>query len=299
VAQAIHTLSARIGALVAVNVCAISDSMFEDAIFGHVRGAFTGAVQDAPGFLAEADRGTLFLDEISGLRLDAQAKLLRVLETRSFRPVGGRRDSRSDFRLVAATNEDLGALARAGRFREDLAYRLRGFVIRVPALAERREDIPLLAQHFLAAERGRTVAFDSAALAVLTRHEWQGNVRELRHVVEVLALTGHGSIIRPEHVVGVLQEHALSAGPLQRRSFQERRLIEVLEQTNWNITAAARALGVDRKTVHRRLKRFSLHVPCERRKHWREIPNGDGTSWDAPIGAMPASSDPCPDVVSG
>src|SRR6185436_15443756 len=149
VAAAIHAESGRRGAFVAFNVCAIGDSMFEDALFGHVRGAYTGAVQDAQGFLREANSGTAFFDEISGLALPLQAKLLRAIELGVFRPIGARHDATSDFRVVAATNEHIHDLVANGRFRADLAHRLGGVVIDLPPLAERVEDIGLLARHFV------------------------------------------------------------------------------------------------------------------------------------------------------
>jgi DNA-binding NtrC family response regulator len=148
VAQALHRASGRKGRCVAFNACAIPDAMFEDALFGHVRGAFSGASHDHTGYLGEANGGTVFMDEIGSLGIDAQAKLLRAVETRVFRPVGARRDQESDFRLVTATNVRLGDLVGTGRFRPDLAHRISAAVITVPALAEHPEDIPALAEHF-------------------------------------------------------------------------------------------------------------------------------------------------------
>ena len=180
VAQALHQCSGRIGCFVAFNVCAITESMFEDTLFGHVRGAFTGAVSDVPGYLAEADRGTLFLDEVAGLSGAPQAKLLRVLETQEYRQVGGRTNRRSSFRMVAATNVDLHDEVAAARFRADLAYRLCGDVLVVPTLDERREDIPVLAEHFvgqLRRETSRSLGIDAGALTLLASVDWPGNVR--------------------------------------------------------------------------------------------------------------------------
>jgi DNA-binding NtrC family response regulator len=190
VAQAIHRLSGRSGPLVAVNVCAISDTMFEDALFGHVRGAFSSAIADRAGFLAEADHGSLFLDEIASLPLPTQAKLLRAIETGEFRPVGARHDVRSDFRVIAAANEDVRALAAAERFRPDLLHRLSGAVIRVPGLDARPDDIPALARHFagqLSSANGVPIRLNDAAIRMLQNRAWPGNVRELKHVVECAA----------------------------------------------------------------------------------------------------------------
>jgi len=165
----------------AFNVCAISDAMFEDALFGHVRGAFTGAVSDSPGLLRKADQGTAFFDEISVLAAGMQVKLLRAIETGAFRAVGGCRDARSDFRVVA-TNEPLDALVATGRFRAELAHRIGGIVIHLPSLAERAEDVPVLVRHFL--RTGNGVGVHDSALRLLEEHPWPGNVRELRQVVE-------------------------------------------------------------------------------------------------------------------
>ena len=150
VARALHEMSGRSGALVALNVCAVPDSMFEATMFGHVKGAFTGALRDSAGYLTEAHRGTLFLDEVSGLSLTNQVKLLRAIETKEFRPVGARSDQRSDFRLIAASNEDMVHLVEGGQFRRDLAHRLGGIKLTVPPLRDRLEDVPILAAHFAA-----------------------------------------------------------------------------------------------------------------------------------------------------
>lgn len=193
VAQALHAASGRKGRYVAFNVCAIPDTMFESTLFGHVRGAFTGAVSDNDGYLVEADRGTIFLDEISGLPLFNQMKLLRAVETREFRPVGARQDRRSEFRVVAASNDDLPGLAHAGQFRQDLLFRLRGIPIEVPLLADRLEDVPALALHFAreAARPGEPVEIKPTAIRELQAYDWPGNVRELRQVIEcAIALAG-------------------------------------------------------------------------------------------------------------
>ena len=195
VASALHLASGRRGAFVAFNVCALPDSMFEDALFGHVRGAFTGASNDSPGYLREADRGTVLLDEIGGLAVSAQMKLLRAIETGVFRPVGAARDQRSDFRLISATNEDLSERSSAGGFRMDLLHRLGGFVLRVPPLSTRPSDIPLLMRHFARSNRGGPLEFHTDAMDSLKAYWWPGNVRELKRAAErlaVLARRGRG-----------------------------------------------------------------------------------------------------------
>ena len=257
VAQALHLASGRQGRFVAFNVCAIAETMFEDALFGHARGAFTGATSDMPGYLAEADRGTAFLDEVSGLGLAAQAKLLRAIETGQYRPVGGRSDRSSDFRLVAASNEDIAVLVEDGRFRADLAHRLRAFVVRVPPLAARLEDVPLLARHFLRASGiGEVAALDDGALATLGAHRWPGNVRELRHVVERAAIIAGASVVSAYAVRLALAQTAPPPGSRTPRAEKDRRLLEVLELVGWNVNEAARLVGARRATVYRRLKRM-------------------------------------------
>jgi DNA-binding NtrC family response regulator len=266
VAQALHTASRRSGPFVAFNVCAIAESMFEDTLFGHVRGAFTGAVGEARGYLAEAHHGTLFLDEISGLTLASQAKLLRAIETREFRPVGARADRTSDFRVVAATNEDLDTLVDAGRFRPDLLYRLRGVSIEVPPLRDRSADIPLLADHFAQqmAPVGKRIEIRPEALAMLEGHGWPGNVRELRQAIECAVALGDGKVLGRDEVAAALQQvhsHRLNIGPDElARAW----LREVLEGHEWNTARAAAELGIHRATLYRRMQRLGLRLREER-----------------------------------
>ena len=269
VARALHMMSGRAGQFVAFNVCAVAESMFEDALFGHVRGAFTGAVNDRAGYLLEANGGTVFLDEISGLSPALQAKLLRAIETREFRPIGSRADSRSDFRLVSATNERLTDVAAQGGFRNDLLYRLRGIVIELPPLSSRDEDIPQLAHHFAAGTglggsqlRPRTIAGD--AMDLLTSHDWPGNVRELKAAVECAAALAEGNTITRADLLRAGMFRANGKRPLhdKREGFAMRRLLEVLEETAWDIARTAAILGVHRATVYRRLERAG----CEPRR---------------------------------
>jgi DNA-binding NtrC family response regulator len=261
VARAVHVTSARRGRIVPFNVCAIAEGMFEDALFGHVRGAFTGAVADAPGFLLEADCGTIFFDEISGLPLGSQAKLLRAIETKEFRPVGGRVDRRSEFRVVSATNESLCVAAADRRFREDLLFRLRGVLIEIPALGDRREDIPILARHFLSETQssvGHAVALAEDAIELLCARDWPGNVRELRQVLESAAALSTKELITRAELVrcGALRHASPATWLMKRDSFATRRLLQLLEDVEWNIDVAAARLGVHRATVYRRLARI-------------------------------------------
>jgi DNA-binding NtrC family response regulator len=265
VATMLHQLSGRSGALVAFNVCAVADTMFEDALFGHARGAYTGASGDALGFLREANGGTAFFDEIGGLPLPLQAKLLRAVETGVFRPIGTARDAQSDFRTLAASNEPLGDLVTAGRFRIDLAHRLSGFVITVPALAERMEDIPALAMHFAARVRpGWSGTVTGRALRLLQGSSWPGNVRELKQVVES-AMVFAGADLDAE-AIRVALAHRIPAGVQSEASAEvysvaRRRLESVLEQFSWNTERVAASLGVHRTTIYRRMRRLGLDFP--------------------------------------
>jgi DNA-binding NtrC family response regulator len=260
VAEALHRASGRSGAFVPFNVCAISDAMFEDALFGHVRGAFTGATHDRRGYLAEADRGTAFLDEISSLSLVMQPKLLRAIETRKFRPVGSSSDRTSEFRLLAAANEDLHVAARGGRFRADLAHRMAGMIIHMPSLAARREDIPLLVAHFAArAQRSeaRRVEFKESAVRALTAQAWSGNVRELKFLVETVVAVADSSPVSALQLKELtVQNHDDCVG---MPSTEERLRIErVLREANWDTDGAANALGVHRSTLYRWMKRVGI-----------------------------------------
>lgn len=263
VAAALHAESGRAGKFVAFNVCAISDTMFEDAMFGHVRGAFTGASDHSLGFLREADGGTAFLDEISGLPSISQAKLLRALETGEFRPVGGRQDVRSDARVVAATNEELGALVAEDKFRRDLAHRLAGVTIRVPSLAERAEDIPLLVRHFL--ERAGFGALDvsARALDILRSCTWSGNIRELKHFVEWAAVLTQGQLDEGA-TLRALATHGLreSRDGLAAEALA---LQELLARHDWNTARAAHELGVHIATIYRRMEKHRVVAPRARK----------------------------------
>lgn len=254
VARALHVASGRRGPLVACNVCAIADGLFESTMFGHVRGAFTGAVADSSGILSEADGGTAFLDEIGGLGLPAQAKLLRALESHEFRPVGAGKDRRSDFRVVAATNDDLAALAVAGRFRSDLLYRLNGAVIEVPSLSARPDDIPLLARSFAGG-----VSIEGPALRLLLEQSWPGNVRELRTVVEcAVAFTDQAEITMLAVREALdLRGTAVTSATTGQASREESHgtLLGILRACEGDIDAVAAILGVHRATVYRRLRR--------------------------------------------
>jgi len=267
VARAIHAASGRSGAFVAFNVAAVGDTLFEDALFGHVKGAFTGAATSAAGYLLEAHRGTCFFDEIGALPRVLQPKLLRAVESGCFRPVGARVDSSSDFRLVAATNEPLSRLVQLGHFRADLAFRLDGVAIAVPALHERVEDVPLLADYFAqrfarACESGVTLSPD--AILALQERDWPGNVRELKHMVErIIALAEGPSISAADVRAQTGARSPLRSGPT-RDDHRRAQLEDLLESVAWDTSKAAMLLDVDRTTVYRRMSRLGIAVPVRR-----------------------------------
>jgi len=257
VARALHRAYRRAGDFVAFNVCALSESMFEDALFGHVRGAFTGAVQATRGYLGEANEGTLFLDEVGALPVGLQAKLLRALETGVYRPIGSTADAQSNFRLVSATNQPLDAAVMAGHFRSDLHFRMSGLVVHVPPLADRVDDIPPLASHFLAGGGLSAGVIDRAGMRWLQGRAWPGNVRQLRHFVELAAALGGGRLSQ-----SVFEEAASLYGPEPASaagSVEESALIKrALSAAGGRIDAAAEALGVHRATLYRRMKSLGI-----------------------------------------
>lgn len=263
VAQALHLASGRKGDFVPFNVCAISEPMFEDTLFGHVRGAFTGAIGESIGYLAEADRGTVFLDEIGGLPLLSQSKLLRAIETKQFRPLGARSDRRSDFRVVAATNVPIGNLVEAGEFRRDLARRLRAVTVQVPPLADRLGDIPLLVRFFICASSPTDTpapVVETEAMALLQEQSWPDNVRELRQVIEcALALAGDPARLTRATIASAID---LVSGDCPASSMREahdrEEVSRILEECDWRIGRAAARLGVHRTTLFRRMRRLGL-----------------------------------------
>jgi transcriptional regulator of acetoin/glycerol metabolism len=272
VAQALHALSARRdGPFRAINCAALPPNLLESELFGHVKGAFTGAVKDAPGHLQLAHGGTLFLDEIGELPLELQAKLLRVLETRSVLPVGGRDLIPIDVRLVSATHRALRAEVAAGRFRADLMFRLRVIPVRLPPLRERPADVALLTEKLIAEgnARGRRQIsrVAAAAAAALERHEWPGNVRELRNVLAYAFAIGEGPVLQlvdlPEEVaelVPPITEVVVPAEPDLDRSgpVEPRRIREALARTGGNRDRAAKLLGWSRVTLWRRMRALGL-----------------------------------------
>jgi two-component system nitrogen regulation response regulator NtrX len=277
VARSIHHLSRRrAGPFVEVNCAAIPEELIESELFGHVKGAFTGAVSDRRGKFETSDTGTLFLDEIADMSLKTQAKVLRALQEQVVEPVGGTGMVKVDVRILAATNKDLPSEIRAGRFREDLYFRLNVIPIFVPPLRERDADIPLLAAHFmaeLAREYGRRPKrLDAAAAAGLRSYRWPGNVRELRNVVERLMIMVPGETITladlfflDPSAVSVAEPSVLPALSLHdaRDRFERDYILRALATQQGNMSRTAEALGVERSNLYRKMRAFGI-IPARR-----------------------------------
>ncbi len=261
VARAIHTQSERSGAFIAINCAALPDSLLESELFGHVRGAFSGADRDREGLVVAAEGGTLFLDELGEMSLGMQAKLLRLLETKEVRPVGGSETRKVDFRLVCATNRELEDEVQAKRFREDLFYRVGVVRVRLPALRERRDDIPELTRRLLndaARENERPPPrLTSDALSALLRHDWPGNVRQLANVLRAAMVMCDGDVISREDLT--LPRKKTAARTADDHLREEVRA--ALEDCGFHVTRAAARLGISRATMYRRLKRLGIKPP--------------------------------------
>jgi DNA-binding NtrC family response regulator len=273
VARAIHAHSRRTRhPFVAVNCGAITESLLESELFGHTRGAFTGAVADTKGIFEQANGGTVFLDEIGETSPALQVKLLRVLEEGEVRPVGANRPIKVDARVVAATNIDLERDVAEQRFRRDLFYRLGVIIIRMPPLRERPADIPLLTARFMknaSSRLGRQVALSPAALQVLTAYPWPGNVRELENTVERLVLFSRGSTIEEADVPATLRESRAGRSALFHDlptldELERRYLLHVLESVGGNRKRAAEVMGIDRRTFYRMAERFGIDLKEDR-----------------------------------
>ena len=264
IARALHAASPRAARpLLSVNAGGLSEGVFESELFGHVKGAFTDAKADRMGRFEMADGGTLFLDEIANVPLGLQSKLLRVVESGEFERVGSSRTRKVDVRLLSATNADLRAEVAAGRFRQDLLFRLNTIEIAIPPLRERPEDIPALAGHFLAAHarryRKRVGGFDEGALQAMARHPWPGNVRELDHAVERALLMTRSERIGAADLA--LRPEGGAAARLDDMSLEEVECLlikKALARHDGNVSRAAEALGLSRSALYRRLQRFGL-----------------------------------------
>jgi two-component system response regulator AtoC len=274
VARTIHRYSERSDRrFLAVNCSALAEGLLESELFGHVRGAFTGAANARPGMFREADRGTLFLDEIGDISPALQARLLRALQEHEIVPVGSESPIKVNVRIIAATNRDLATLVREGKFREDLYYRLNVLLLTLPPLRERRQDIPLLINHFLrtlvARHDRHLVAIDPEAQAMLLGYNWPGNIRELQNVLERAIVLAAEEVIGPEHLPHEVRhlpmaesvtETATGSGPERLLSLEEierLHVLRVLAHTKGNREEASRILGVSRRTLSRMIQRWS------------------------------------------
>ena len=265
VCRALHAESARAKKpFRAVNCATFTPELLASELFGHVKGAFTGAIRDKAGVFAQADGGTLFLDEIAELPLPLQARLLRVLETRRFVPVGAAQEVEVDVRVVSATNAGLRKLVAEGRFREDLMYRVRVVVLFLPPLVERTGDLEALTWHFVQAfnaRRSRQVhAIDRAAWDAMSAYRWPGNVRELRNNLEQAFVLGEGPVLRLDELAPELSERPEppEAKPLTLRDLQREQLVEAIRATGGRRDQLAERLGISRATLYRRLKEHGL-----------------------------------------
>jgi transcriptional regulator with PAS, ATPase and Fis domain len=264
IARAIHAQSKRrFFPIVAVNAGSIPETLLESELFGHEKGAFTGAQYRRKGKIELAHGGTLFLDEIGDVTAKMQIDLLRVLETKRFTRLGGNQEITSDFRLVCATHKNLEQLVQSGEFREDLYYRINVFSIEVPPLRERTEDILPLAQHFIAAyarAMGKPVrTLSPEARRLLEGYRWPGNVRELENAIERAMVIGKGTTIEPEDLpLRAAPEENLQPPDRSLADVERGHIERVLEELDGNITQAAKVLGIDRATLYNKLKRYGI-----------------------------------------
>lgn len=269
VAKAIHQLSPRSkGPFVAVHCAALSENLLESELFGHEKGAFTGAMERRIGRFEKADGGSLFLDEISEIDASVQVKILRALEERQVERVGGDTPVNVDTRLIAATNRDLKGMVEAGDFREDLFYRLYVVVITLPPLRDREDDMLLLLNHYLgvfSAENGKQIeGFTPAAYEVLSAYDWPGNIRELRNLVERMVVLARGRLLDVRDIPAQVRERVEGGGEVRIDAnltvdeMERRMIVQALEKTGGNRTKAAEKLGMSRRTLHRKLNQYGL-----------------------------------------
>ncbi len=273
VARATHEASTRAsGPFIAVNCGALPETLLESELFGYKAGAFTDARHDRPGRFAAAGKGTIFLDEIGDIPAALQVKLLRVLQERTYEPLGSSLPVKADVRIIAATNRDLAALVKEGGFRDDLFYRLNVVRLTLPPLRERKEDIPVLCEHFIrtfAARLGKDIAgISDEALAILMRHNFPGNIRELENIIEYAFILCHGGLIGPEHLPEPFNDQSgpknatIRTTAARTLAETERDLIlRALERNNWRRLATCRELGISKDTLRRKIKRYQIQEP--------------------------------------
>ncbi len=282
IARAIHANSPRCERpFIPVNCAALPDTLLESEMFGYEKGAFTGATGSKAGLFEAANGGTLFLDEIGDLGPALQVKLLRVMQDQEVRRVGGTGSVKVDVRIIAATNRDLAAQVKEGKFRDDLYYRLNVVRIVLPSLVDRREDIPMLAQHFLQKFAGGVVhpvkGFLPETMALLKQHRWPGNVRELENAIERAVSLSHGPLLMPDDLPEAIRQgqvgtedvrsvkgEASGEAMLTLEEVEKRHLIRVLKETKGNKVKAAKILGIDRRTLYRMAERFGLDLGEDR-----------------------------------
>lgn len=266
VSRALHSLSPRAkGPFVAVNCGALPDTLLESELFGHLAGAFTDAKKNRLGRFAIAEKGTLFLDEIGDISPALQVRLLRVLEEHTYEPLGSSRPVKADVRIIAATNKDLTQLIEEGSFRKDLYYRINVVRLELPRLAERKEDIPLLAENFISRLnklRNKNIAgLSPHALARFMRHDWPGNIRELENAIEYAFILCRGGLIQPEDLPEYLRGDGAQApifDGLTLRDIERRAIYEALERNGWRRVATAKELGIDKNSLRRKIIRFGI-----------------------------------------
>jgi transcriptional regulator with GAF, ATPase, and Fis domain len=289
VARTIHERSRhRRGPMLRVNCGAIPPGLVDSELFGHERGSFTGAVGSRAGWFERADGGTLFLDEVGNFSLGLQAKLLRVIQEREFRMVGDTKSHPANFRLVTATNKDLKAMVAAGTFRDDFYYRINIFPIHVPALRERREDIPALAMHFMKVfsdELGKKVTeISEGAMSALVNYDWPGNVRELENTLHRAVILAHDNVIRQAHLVNILETEEVHDIDVPRTGEELKRVkkaaressvekierlfvLEALKRNAWNVTKSAEETGMQRPNFQALMKKYNIRVRDTEQSH--------------------------------
>jgi len=263
IAKAIHSNSSRrYFPFIPVNCGGLPEGILESELFGHERGAFTGAQYRRKGKFEMADGGTIFLDEIGNVSMKTQMDLLRVIEAKKFTRVGGNEEIESDFRIISATNADLESAVKTGTFREDLYYRLNVFSILLPPLRERRSDIPILAQHFLkkySTSMSKPMeSFSPDALDIMVKYSWPGNIRELENSVERAMVIGKPPYVRPEDLPFQLSDIKKMPGAESLADVEKNHIIYILEKTGWNITRSAETLGIDRVTLYNKIEKYGL-----------------------------------------
>lgn len=264
IARAIHSNSARkFFPLVTVHCGALSEDLLESELFGHEKGAFTGALFNRKGRFEMADGGTIFLDEIATISGKMQIELLRVLESKTFVRVGGNKEIKSDFRVICATNRNLKKLVEEGTFREDLYYRLNVVNITIPPLRERREDIPMLVQHFIkkycTSMSRDLISIDQAALKRIEEYDFPGNVRELENMIERAIVVGNGKEIRLKDLP--LEKDIITDSNDSLSELEKKYVLQTLNKYNWNISRSAKALKIDRVTMYNKIKKYNLKSP--------------------------------------